>query len=319
LASDARLCWVVTDGKAGMESQCVGLAESLRLAPVVKRVRLRAPWRQLTPYLRLGGRLQFASESDALDPPWPALLIATGRHSVAAALLVKALSGGRTRLVQLQNPVIAARHFDLVVVPRHDGLSGPNIVSTRGALHRVTPDLLREGAERLSRRMAHLARPYVGVLIGGSNAAYRLGAEEMMALARLLGAAARNAGASLLITPSRRTGEEALRLLRAELAGVPHEIWDGQGENPYFGILGLADVLVVTCDSVNMVSEAASTGKPVYVADLPGGSAKFARFHRRFREDGVTRNFTGRLDAYSYAPVDDMAVVTARVEALLRP
>jgi mitochondrial fission protein ELM1 len=310
---------VVTDGKAGMESQCVGLAEALGLTPLIKRVRLRSPWRQLTPYFRFGGHAQFTPESDSLEAPWPDLLIATGRHSVAASILVRKLSGGHTRNVQLQNPVIASSHFDLVVVPRHDELHGANIISTRGALHRVTPELLRKGADDLRPEIARLARPYVSVLIGGSNAAYRLGPAEMTKLSRELAAVARDRKASLLVTPSRRTDEECLAILKAELAAVPHYLWDGRGENPYFGLLGLADFIVVTGDSVNMVSESASTGKPVYVVDLPGGSAKFERFHRALRDDGVTRSFAGTLEPYAYTPLDDVGAVAARVQALLHP
>ncbi len=301
-----------------MESQCVGLAEALRLVPIVKRVSLRTPWRQLTPYFRIGGTAQFASGSDPLTPPFPDLLIATGRHSITASLLVKRLSGGKTRTVQLQNPVISATHFDLVVVPRHDGLSGPNIVSTKGALHRIMPDILREGAAKLSPHLSHLNRPYIGVLIGGTNAAYRLEQTEMAALATGLKTAAANANASLIITPSRRTGEDNIRVLKDMIGDTPHFLWDGTGDNPYFGILGLADYLVVTADSVNMVSEAASTGKPVYVASLPGGSAKFDRFHRMMRGDGYVREFSGSVAPYSYAPLDDMSAVVARVRALLQ-
>ena len=310
--------WVVTDGKAGMESQCVGLAEALGVTPIVKRVGLRSPWKQLTPYVRFGGRAQFASGGDALTPPWPDLLIATGRHSVAASLLVKRLSGGRTITVQLQNPVIAPSHFDLVVVPCHDRLEGANVVETRGALHRVTPELLAAGAAKLAPRVAHLKRPYISVLIGGSNAVYRLGAAEMTALAAQLVHAARENSASLLITPSRRTGTENLRILKAALGATPHFLWDGEGDNPYFGLLALADFLVVTGDSVNMVSEAASTAKPVYVAQLPGVSEKFARFHRLLRDDGVTRAFPAPLENYAYKPLDDVAAVAVRVAALLR-
>jgi hypothetical protein len=309
----------VTDGKAGMESQCVGLAEALGLTPIVKRVRLRSPWRQFTPYLRLGGRAQFTTGSDSLAAPWPDLLIATGRHSVAASILVKKLSGGHTRTVQLQNPVIGSSHFDLVVVPRHDELHGENIISTRGALHRITRELLQRDSARLAPRLVRLTRPYVAVLIGGSNAAYRLGPAEMTKLARQLAAIARERKASLLITPSRRTGEECLAILKTELTGVPHYLWDMSGENPYFGLLGLADFIIVTADSVNMVSESASTGKPVYIVDLPGASAKFARFHRALRDDGVTRVFAGELEPYAYTPLDDMVAVAARVRALLRP
>ncbi len=308
----------MTDGKAGMESQCVGLAEAMGLVPVIKRVRLRTPWHELTPYVRLGGRLQFTSASDKLVPPWPDLLIATGRHSVAASLLVRKLSKRRTRIVQLQNPVIAPSHFDLVVVPRHDNLSGANVIATRGALNRVTPSLIKESAERIAWRFVHLKRPHIAVLIGGSNAAYRLGPDEIQSLAERLAVCARDMNASLLITTSRRTGDENLDILQSALVGVPHYLWPGTDENPYFGFLGMADFIVVTCDSVNMVSEAASTGKPVYVVDLPGGSPKFNRFHQALRDEGVTRIFADRLDAYAYRPLDDVAMVAEKVQALLR-
>ncbi len=114
-------------------------------------------------------------------------------------------------------------------------------------------------------------------------------------------------GVGIAITPSRRTGEAALRALRERLAGVPHYFWDGSAENPYFGLLAHADALLVTGDSVNMVSEAASTGKPVHVIELEGGSAKFRRFHELFRERGITRPFRGAIERWSYPPLDDTA------------
>ena len=107
-------------------------------------------------------------------------------------------------------------------------------------------------------------------------------------------------------------------LLRDGLAGLPCRFWDGTGTNPYFAYLGLADGFVVTADSVNMVSEAASTGKPVHVFDLDGGSAKFQRFHDRLRAAGVTRPFAGRLERWSYAPLDDTRRVAEAVRTLAR-
>lgn len=296
----------------------MGLAEALSVSPVIKHVSLRAPWRQLTPFFRWGGIRQFAPLSDELAEPWPKLLIATGRHSVAASLLIKRLSDGYTRTVQIQNPVISARHFDLVVVPRHDRLKGANVIATRGALHRVTRERLWEGAKRLLPRIKQLARPYIVVLIGGTNAAYRLEEAEMTALATQLAACARAMSASLLITPSRRTGDDNVSILKEKLADVPYFIWEGEGENPYFGMLGLADFIVPTSDSVNMISEAASTGKPVYVAQLPGGSRKFDRFHRMMRDEGLVREFEGGLAPYGYKPLDDTDLVVARVKTLLR-
>ena len=310
-------CWVLTDGKAGMESQCIGLAEALGLSPKVKRIVLRPFWRKVTPYLRFGGTLQFAPESDALTPPWPDLVIATGRQSVAAALWLKRASGGKARLIQLQNPGIAWRQFDLVVTPEHDRLSGTNVISTRGSLHRVTSGVLSSAAEKWSHVFAHLPRPYIAVLVGGSNAVYRLGPDEITGLAGKLSDCARALHGSLLITPSRRTGDAARAVLAQAVSGVPHYLWDMQGENPYFGLLGLADSIVVTCDSVNMISEAASTGKPVYVELLPGGSAKSSRFLNELRQSGVVRDFNGKLSPYTYEPLDDMTRVLARVLEIL--
>ena len=98
---------------------------------------------------------------------------------------------------------------------------------------------------------------------------------------------------------------------------MAHTLWDGTGENPYMGYLALADAIVVTEDSVNMASEAAGTGKPVYIARLTGGSRKFTRFHEGLREAGITRPFTGAFETWRYTPPDDMARAAARVRALL--
>ena len=314
-------CWVVTDGKAGMENQCLGLAEALGLKPVVKRIRLRTPWRQLTPFLRHGLRWAFSAKGDSIAPPWPDLLIATGRHSVPASLYVRraTLKTGhaRTFTVQLQNPVIDPSRFDLVVVPRHDTLTGPNVMTTRGALHRVTPEMLqREGAKFLP-KIAKLPHPPLGVLIGGSNSVYSLTPREMQPLASQLAELAKTSGGSLIVTPSRRTGGDNLAILQETFKNVPHYIWDGTGANPYYGILDLADAFFVTADSVNMVSEACTTGKPVHVIELPGGADKFRRFHQSLRDDGLTRSFTGKLELWDYAPLNDLELVATRIRTMM--
>ena len=111
----------------------------------------------------------------------------------------------------------------------------------------------------------------------------------------------------IAITPSRRTAEGALRLVRERLAGMPYFLWDGSGDNPYFGMLGLADAVLVTADSVSMVSEAAASGKPVHIVDLDGGSVKFARFHAAMRDAGIARPFDGSIESWRYPPPDDTA------------
>lgn len=314
------VCWCLTDGRPGMENQTVGLAEALGLAPVVKRVFLKAPWRVLSPPVTAFKRFAISAKGDRVEPPWPDILIATGRPSILPSLYIKEQSKGRTFTVQLQDPVSFRGRFDRIVVPAHDGLSGRNAIVMNGALHRITPERLATEAPRWERRFEGVPSPRVGVLLGGPGGRFELGIAEMERLAaQLREIAARGLG--LLITGSRRTGEENLAVLRKGLAGTPAFIWDGSGDNPYFGMLAQASAFVVTCDSVNMVTEACSTGKPVHVLMLPprnrrGADArdKFWRFHQSLVESGRTRPFEGRIESWAYEPLREME----RVARLIR-
>ena len=307
------IVWAVHDGKIGMANQVLGLAEAVGWPFIEKRLAIRAPWRHLTPPLWLLPFAALGPSGATLAPPWPDLLIGCGRNIVAPAIAVKRASGGRVFWVHIQDPRFGRGKADLLVVPRHDPAKGTNVLTTLGAVHRVTPARLEEGARRFAAAYADLPRPLVAVLIGGDNRVYRHAPEQFAAFVAQLAALARR-GFGLAITPSRRTGPEAEALLREKLAGLPARIWDGSGENPYFGMLGLADAVVVTADSVNMVSEAAATGKPVHVVPLTGGSAKFARFHQAMEAAGITRPFRGEIERWSYAPPDD----NARAAALIR-
>ena len=256
-------------------------------------------------------------DSDPLQPPWPDVLIATGRQSVASSLAVKAASPTTFR-IQIQDPGVRASLFDMVVVPRHDRLRGDNVLVTKGALHRVTPQIIAEAAERLASTWDNLPRPRIAVLIGGTNGCYTMTTQAAMDLADKLAALSRDTGAGLLVTTSRRTGAENEEILRDRLANLPATLWDGSGENPYFAFLGLADAIVVTPDSVNMVCEACTTGKPVFVTHMPGGSRKFNAFHAALLQDGITRRFEGRLETWTYPPLDDTARAASEAWSRIR-
>ena len=315
-------CWVLGDGKAGTENQCLGLAEAIGCRFEVKRIAPRAPWRRLPTGLWMhlvGDRPErfLRPDGDRPGPPWPDLLIAAGRASVPYAVAIRRAGGGRTFAVQLQDPRVPARLFDLVVAPRHDRVRGANIIATIGALNRVTPARLREAADRFEARVAHLPRPRVAVLVGGSSRAYRLTQADLRRLSDGLARLAGEAGAGLMVTVSRRTGAVHAACLRAAIRGAKALMWDGAGDNPYFGFLGLADAIVVTADSVSMTSEACATGKPVFIAGLAGGNARFRRFHATLEERGYTRPFTGDLAGASGKRLDETAAVAGEVRRRL--
>jgi mitochondrial fission protein ELM1 len=304
--------WVLHDGKAGMASQALGVAEAAGFPFIEKPLSIRRPWIWAAPSLWVTPLYGVRQAGRPLTPPWPDAVIGCGRNAVRPALAIKRASGGRTVAAHIQDPRFGRGHFDLMIVPQHDRLRGPRVLVTQGAVHRVTP--LRLAAEiRRFPALATLPRPIVGVLVGGANDAYRLDTEKLGEIAGRIACAVGRCGGSIVATPSRRTGPDGVRLLRERLAEVPGHVWDGSGENPYFAYLAVADALIVTCDSVSMVSEAAATGKPVHIVDLPGGNAKFARFHRTMRDSGVTRPFAGAIEHWSYLPPDD----TARAGAAL--
>ncbi len=310
-------CWVVSDGRAGNENQCLGLARALGLVAEVKRIRPRAPWRWLAPGLWLGALRALDPAGDLLTPPWPEVLIATGRISVAPAAALRRASRGATFAIQIQNPTIDPGRFDVVVAPAHDRLSGPKVIVTLGAMHGVDQARLDQAAVRFGPRLAHLPKPRIAVLIGGDSKVYRMPPQATRRLAERLARLARQEGVGLMVTTSRRTGAENQEILRRALEGLAVDLWDGAGENPYYGYLALAEGILVTADSINMISEAAATGKPVQVIDLEGGSARQGRFHDALREAGITRPFDGRLEHWSYPPFNEPQRVAREIGRLL--
>lgn len=310
------LVWVLHDGKAGMASQALGLAEATGFPFVEKSLTVRAPWAYLPPQLWLAPLAAVSDGGLPLRPPWPNVVIGCGRNTAAPALAIRRASGARTIAAQIQDPRLGRGAFDLMVVPEHDQLRGPRVITSKGALNRVTREKLAEAAQRFP-ELANLPRPILGVLIGGANRAYSLGLDRLGQIADTIALSVKAAGGSVVVTPSRRTGAEGVALLRARLQGLPAAICDMTGDNPYYAYLAVADAFLVTADSVSMISEAAMTGKPVHVIELDGGDAKFARFHRAMQESGITRPFTGQIESWRYQPLDDTARAGTALRALV--
>ncbi|MEX1060935.1 MAG: mitochondrial fission ELM1 family protein [Methyloceanibacter sp.] len=313
--------WIITDGSVGMEAQGIAVAEAVGLPFSLKRVRVRGVMRllpaRLQIYLPPGRLLHSVSSNEPLQPPWPRLVISIGRRSVPIALAIKRLSDPRAFALHIQNPKVPPKLFDLIAAPVHDDFEAPNVIATFGAVHSVTATRLAEAAKRFAPQVDPLPHPRITVLLGGESQAFSFPPEDAATFGAKLATLAREGGGSLLVTPSRRTGPASLAALSAAIKDVPHIVWDGTGDNPYFAFLGLADAIVVTEDSVNMVTEGAGTGKPVYVQALPGRSRRLARFHRLMQERGATRPFEGKLETWTYAPINDTEIVASAIRRAL--
>ncbi len=300
---------ILSEPYAGLQAQALGLAEAAGLAPELVELHPRRPWSWVA-----AAAWPAPLRAVGLDAPPPGVLITAG--GTAGAVGAACHKQGST-VVQVQNPRISLRHFDLVVANQHDGLAGPNVIVTRTALHRATPARLAAARDAWAPRLAHLPRPLVAVLVGGSNGRFRLEAAEGAALAAQLSGLMNRDRPGLALTPSRRTSPAVRQALRDALVPRGAWVWDMQGENPYFGLLALADVVVVTVDSISMVSEAVATQAPVLLADLPGRSARIGRFRRALLNEGRVRPFSGRLETWPVVPLDDTAQAGCEVRRRL--
>lgn len=288
--------WGITGGRRGNDVLVEGVAQALGGDFRLIHTDLRPPWKWLAPYRPA----EAAAKTDPnIAPPYPDMVIASARQAVPHARFLKRATGGRVFTAFLQNPIIDPKHFDFVWAPQHDKLDGPNVMHTLLSPHAMQISDLQAEARNLMGRLlpSQPVGKTVTVLIGGPNAVYPFKQAEFMQLLDGLVPIA-EAGNQLLITLSRRSPVQWQTLLRQKLPAGSYFLWDGKGLNPYRAMLGLADHIIVTGDSVNMVGEACLPGVPVQVFALAGGSAKFRRFHDAMLQDGHVRPFAGTLESW---------------------
>jgi mitochondrial fission protein ELM1 len=276
--------WCLLGRKAGDNTQVRALAEALGGGFTEKQI-LARPW-ELLPQLFL--RVTLAgidrAASSELAPPWPELVISAGRRNEPVARWIRLQSGGRTRLVHVGRPWAALDHWDLIVsTPQYFLPDRANIQHNELPLYRLPVDDLAGEAERWRPRLVDLPRPWIAVLVGGDSGKFVFTPEKGARLGQWANRLAMSAGGSVVAIESPRTPKSSGDTLSEQLSG-PHRFhrW-GDGDNPYRGILALADAFVVTGESMSMLAEAASTAKPLYIFDMGDGGRPWWRLVHSYR------------------------------------
>ncbi|HST26877.1 MAG TPA: mitochondrial fission ELM1 family protein [Rudaea sp.] len=316
--SPSPACWILTDGAAGNERQALALARAMQVPAESLRIGLRGPWAWFAPRMTVG--LRICVDADLrrrLREPWPALAIGCGRDGATLMRWLRTASGGKTFTVQILDPRIDPQHFDLVVAPRHDGLTGANVIQTIGALNPVDEDWLGDGLARFP-TLAQLPQPRMAVLIGGPRRGLDMDdAWFDVFLARINALVARDGG-SLMVSTSRRTPAAWRRASRERLHADCVHFWNGpeDGENPYPGYLAAADRIVVTPDSVNMLSEASATGKPLFSLLPDSARGKLTDLHAELRAQGWLHPLDANVDLSTLPqlpPLRELAAIATKV------
>lgn len=319
-----RRVWVLTDERPGNRTQSMGVAQKLPYEFEEKRLEFSLLG-ELPNRLLGGSHFRLRRRSRAiLNPPWPDIAIAAGRK-LAPALRYLKRKNPNCFTVYLMNPQVHLKHFDLVAMPEHDNPPRrPNVMATIGPVHSLTSEHLAEQADKWRGKLTHLANPRIAVLVGGDSKSAQFAPQDFHDLGEMASNMARaigdddNTPGSLLVTTSPRTSARALDYLRLSLA-VDHElfIWQSRSENPYHAYLALAQVIIVTGDSMSMCAEACALGKPVFIYMPRGGklSPKLQRFHQSLFERKLAQPLTaGALpDWTTGAALDEAGRVASEI------
>lgn len=319
-------CTVISDGRRGIENQALGIAESLsRLCPTQIRtitIKHNAIFRALPP--RLQFRLRRNPSSYGLptntSTSVPHLYIGCGRQAIAPLLALKSSLQDRAFCVYIQAPRIDIKHFDLVIAPRHDGIDGDNVVNMIGSPHRLTPELLEFQKRAFAASLKAFPAPRAVVLMGGKSKNHKITKPIHEAHKKTIKGLLDN-GFSVLMTTSRRTPKWVTDYYK--LLNLGYErlwVWDNMGDNPYFAFLSAADIIFVTEDSTNMLTEASATKVPVMRLPMHGSSPKFDLLYQQLIATGRARLFKGEPNSIpdmirgQYPPMEE----TARVVRILK-
>ncbi|MEM5516700.1 mitochondrial fission ELM1 family protein [Henriciella sp. AS95] len=311
--------WAVSDGRAGNAAQVRSIIQALgstgrwmkiahiqgeghRERPIT--LTPRAPWTWLPGARWPMERLALPSEQrDIFEGPFPDVWIAAGRRSAPYTGAIRRLSGGKTLTVQILDPKSDRGDFDLIIVPEHDELDGPNVIRTVGAPSYFSPDDIEDAGQAFA-DLADENNKSAIVILGGDSKTHTFSDAVATSLAtdlkRLSGQ-----GWRLRITTSRRTPVPVIAKMRALAGDIGAKFWAGpdDGPNPYLAWLLYSDVAIVTEDSANMLSDAAFHGLPVHMVALEGSNPKFDRLHESLIKRGCARWFEGTLEQWSYDPL----------------
>lgn len=308
---------ILASQKAGHVVACTGLAAALGVNADTRPVDPRGIYRFLAPFAPPDPREMPRQPGGALSAPYPDILISSARETIAYARTLKRASRGKTFSVFLGDPRFFRSSFDLIWAPEHDQLTGANVISTLTAPHPHSAAARAKLHQQPDPRLRNLAAPRVALLIGGPNSRFAFEKDEQSKLV----AAARSIidqGASLMVSPSRRTPEGLIAQMQEALSPIMRDdpsrvfLWTS-GPNPYPQMLAMADRFLVTSDSVNMIGEALSTGKPVYMVKLPGNPGKFQHYYDALIEKQLVREWNGQLEIWPYVPVDATPVIATQV------
>ena len=292
---------LLTEGLHGMISQTEGLAKALDFDYIHEKIELNSFWKLIptsfTPVKKFVFKNQVEQDFD--------VIISCGRKSIIPSIFLKKNSKKKIINIHIQNPKISLKHFDFVVCPEHDNLEGPNVLRTKGAIHYLTLEEINNSKDYLLNKLER-DKDVITLILGGPNKYYNYSDENMISIFSIINRMLKEHNLQLVVIPSNRTPKKTIELSK-EYFTDNRTVIDVVDKSAYLSSLALSKYLVVTCDSTSMISEAALTGKPVYVAMIPAlrNDKRFQRFRSLFEKLKIIKILENKLETWNYEKLNE--------------
>ena len=292
---------LLTEGLHGMISQTEGLAKALNFDYIHEKIELNSFWKLIptsfTPVKKFVFKNQVEQDFD--------VIISCGRKSIIPSIFLKKNSKKKIINIHIQNPKISLKHFDFVVCPEHDNLEGPNVLRTKGAIHYLTLEEINNSKDYLLNKLER-DKDVITLILGGPNKYYNYSDENMISIFSRINRMLKEHNLQLVVIPSNRTPKKTIELSK-EYFTDNRTVIDVVDKSAYLSSLALSKYLVVTCDSTSMISEAALTGKPVYVAMIPAlrNDKRFQRFRSLFEKLNIIKILENKLETWNYEKLNE--------------
>ena len=302
---------LLTQGMHGMISQVEGLAKALAIDFIHCKVETNNIWKIIPPRLSPISQIVYKK----IDQPDFDLIISCGRKSVIPSIHLKSISNKKIFNIHIQDPKVDFKHFDFIVAPEHDSIEGDNVISTKGAIHYLTEEEILQNKEYLNSFIKKDNRKVWALVLGGPTKYYDYSTKNMKHIFSIFYKLLKKYDFQLVVIPSMRTPPSTIHYAK-EFFGENHTIIMNVDKKAYLSALAISENIVVTCDSSSMISEAALTGKPIYVANIlpKKNNKRFQKFQNMFRELNITRNLGEEVEIWNYEKLDE----TNRVAKLIK-
>ena len=304
---------LLTEGLHGMISQVEGLAKALDLDYFHEKIELNIPWNLIPPSLTPTKKFVFKNK---INKDYD-VIISCGRKSVIPSIFLKKNSSKKIINIHIQNPKVSLQNFDIVVIPDHDNTQGPNVLISKGAIHYLTLDEINKAKDYLENKIEN-EKDVITLILGGPTKYYNYNNENIIQIFSKIYKQISEKNLQLIVIPSNRTPEKIIQFAK-EYFNKNRLIVDTVDKQAYLSSLALAKYIIVTCDSSSMISEAALTGKPVYVAMIPAARSdkRFEKFRNLLESMNIIRKLDNELDTWSYEKLDETNRIAKQIKEKL--